>query len=173
VVVSWPEDCYSGSLKEAYREWRRGQITRLVKGVHDAVKAIKPEVKLSAAVFSGYPSCRDSVGQDWVYWMEQGYVDFVCPMNYTASLNTFTNLVTSQLEFVAGQKPLYPGIGVTSSLGNLLPDGVIAQIRVTRENNTGGFVLFNYVSSVAELHLPILAKGLTASVAILCGWYIN
>ncbi len=171
VVVNWPDDCYSGPLKEAYREWRRDQITRLVRSVHDAVKAVKPDVKISAAVFSSYPACRDTVGQDWLYWLEQGYVDFVCPMNYTPALNVFTNLVTNQLAFVKEQKPLYPGIGVRSSSSDLPPDQVIAQIRVTRDLNTSGFVLFNFVPSVAECHLPILAKGLTLPFTVLTAWY--
>ena len=172
-VVNWPEECYNGPLKEEYQEWRREQITRLVKGVHDAVKSLKPDVKISAAVFSGYPRCRESVAQDWVSWMEQGYIDFACPMNYTPLLNNFTILVTNQMTFVGGRKPLYPGIGVRSSSSELPPDQVIAQIRVTRDLDTGGFVLFNYVAPIAEFHLPILARGLTAPVPVPSGWYLN
>lgn len=170
VVQNWPDDCYNGSLKEEYREWRREQITRLVRDAHSAIKSVKPHVKISAAVFSSYPYCRDSVGQDWVYWTEQGYVDFVCPMNYTDSLNTFRNLVSNQMDYVAGQKPLYPGIGVNSSSYKVPPDQVIAQIRVTRENDTGGFVLFNLVPSVAGNHLPVLGRGITRPIQNNCRW---
>jgi len=173
VVTNWPEDCYSGSLREVYREWRREQITRLVRNVHAAVQAVKPQVRISAAVFSGYPACRDTVGQDWVYWMEQGYVDFACPMDYTPSLNVFRNWVTGQSAYVAGHGPLYPGIGVRSSSSTLSPDQVIAQIRITRDNNTGGFVLFNFVPSVAEYHLPILAKGITEPNESLTGFQLH
>ncbi len=172
-VVDWPADCYSGSLMEPYRDWRREQITRLVRNVNAEVKAVKPDVQISAAVFSGYPACRDTVGQDWVSWVEQGYVDFVCPMDYTPNLNTFTSWVISQLTFVAGRKPLYPGIAVNASAFQLSPDQVIAQIRVTRDNHTGGFVLFNYVGPVAEYHLPILAKGLTEPVKTFTGLFIH
>ena len=169
-VAHWPDDCYSGSLQEAYRAWRREQITRLVRSVHESVKATKPDVKTSAAVFSNYPACRDSVGQDWVDWLEQGYLDFACPMDYTSSLSNFRNMVTSQLASVAGRKPLYPGIGVNSSHSSLPPDQTIAQIRVTRDLNTGGFVLFNFISPIAENHLPILGKGLTKPATSVSGW---
>ena len=168
-LVNWPDDCYSGRLKDEYRQWRCKQITRLVRNVHNAVKAVKPDVKISAAVFSSYPACRESVGQDWVYWVEQGYVDFVCPMNYTSSLNKFRNLVTTQQGYMGGRKVLFPGIGVASS--SIPPDQVIAQIRVTRENNTGGFVLFNFVPPVAETTLPILARGLTKPMPMSSGVY--
>jgi uncharacterized lipoprotein YddW (UPF0748 family) len=173
VVTVWPDDCYDGPLKDAYREWRREQITRLVRSVNEATKAIKPHVKTSAAVFSNYTSCRDTVGQDWVYWLEQGYLDFACPMNYTNYLDNFENLVTAQLGYVAGHAPIYPGIGVRSSSSTLPPDQVIAQIRITRKLNTGGFTLFNFVPSVAEHHLPALAKGLTALVPVFSAWYFN
>ncbi len=172
-VTTWPEDCYSGVLKEEYREWRREQITRLVRSVHGAVKAAKPDVQISAAVFSSYPTCRDSVGQDWVHWLEQGYLDFACPMNYTNSLGNFTNLVAGQQEYVADVKPMYPGIGVNSTRAKITPDQVIAQIRLTRELDTGGFVLFNFVPSVAENVLPILGKGLTKPVDETPGWQLR
>jgi uncharacterized lipoprotein YddW (UPF0748 family) len=172
VVVNWPDDCYSGSLKDEYREWRREQITRLVRSVHDSVKVVKPHVKISAAVFQSYPYCRDSVGQDWVYWMEEGYVDFVCPMNYTPSLNTFTNLITNQQNYVKGVKPLYPGISLhrTPSSGT---DQIIAQISITRNLDTGGFVLFNLVDPLAETHFPNLTKGLTKPVTDISAWYFK
>ena len=45
----------------------------------------------ATAVFSGYPECRESVGQDWVSWVEQGLLDMIMPMDYTeTSLDSMT-----------------------------------------------------------------------------------
>ena len=82
-----------------------------MKAVHDEAKKIRPGIAISAAVFGAYPSCRESVAQDWPEWIKAGYLDFVCPMDYTQSDLGFVGLVTSQLQLVDGRIPLYPGIG--------------------------------------------------------------
>ncbi len=161
-VADWPTDCYSGTLKDAYRDWRAAQITRLVRGVHDAVKAVRPNVKISAAVFSSYPACRTSVGQDWADWVDKGYLDFLCPMDYTESDSVFRGRVTSQIAIVNGRIPIYPGVGVTASSSALTPDRTIAQLRIVRELGLDGFILFNYSPYLAETQLPQIHKGFTA-----------
>jgi len=161
-VTLWPDQCYSGALKNQYRQWRADQITRLVKGVSDAIKIQKPSVKVSAAVFSQYPSCKTSVGQDWLFWVEEGYLDFVCPMDYTDSPAIFRNLLQTQMNQVNGLIPLYPGVGVTASSNPVSPDQFLAQLQITRELGTGGFILFNYDRSLSDEFLLILHKGFTA-----------
>jgi uncharacterized lipoprotein YddW (UPF0748 family) len=161
-VANWPTDCYSGVNKDAYHEWRCEQITRLVRDMRSAIGSKGGKsIKLSAAVFAGYPSCRTSVAQDWVSWIENGYLDFVCPMDYTNSNSTFQLLVEMQMNYVAGKVPLYPGIGVGSGSSSLTPDQTIVQILITRRLGTKGFVLFNYSDYLADTILPILHKGIT------------
>lgn len=162
VVADWPTDCYSGALKEPYREWRREQITRLVRGMRNAVNERGRKVKISAAVFSSYPSCRTSVAQDWVAWIEQGYLDFVCPMDYTNSQNTFRSMVTSQMEYVGGRVPMCPGVGAASSNSRLTADQAIAQLLIARDLDAAGFVIFVYNDYLVDSILPNLRKGLTA-----------
>ncbi len=75
-VTNWPQDCYAGPLREEYATWRCDQITRLVKAVHEQAKQIRPGIKISAAVFGAYPSCRESVAQDWPVWIRGWAVGF-------------------------------------------------------------------------------------------------
>jgi uncharacterized lipoprotein YddW (UPF0748 family) len=163
-VESWPEDCYSGALAEEYRHWRVEQITRLVRQVSEEARRIRPEIKISAAVFSNYPDCRRTVGQDWVDWVEKGYLDFVCPMDYTEDFELFRRRVSSQLNDVDGRIPVYPGIGYSASNAQLRPDGVTAQILATRELGAAGFTVFNYNYDMAVNLLPYLAWGVTQPV---------
>jgi|GEM_PF-51268 len=160
-VTNWPDDCYSGTLRSEYRNWRCLQITALVREVHDRVKAVKPEMKISAAVFNDYPYCRTSVGQDWVQWIKKGYLDFVCPMDYTTGASEFAALVSAQRSRVKGLIPMYPGIG--ASLG-LTADGIIVQILETRRQATAGFTLFNYDSYLSGEILDLLGKATTHPV---------
>jgi len=62
-VENWPEDCYAGTLQDKYAQWRCDQITRLVKAVHEQAKSLKPELKISAAVFGAYPETPSDIRQ--------------------------------------------------------------------------------------------------------------
>jgi len=165
-VGKWPEDCHSGSLKKSYRDWRCEQITRLVAAVHREAKKIKPGIKISAAVFSSYPDCRTSVGQDWVAWVEAGYLDFLCPMDYTEGDMTFNSLVSNQLRLVGGRVPMYPGIGATASRSQLTADRVAGQIDIARKLGAQGFTIFNYQPGTAESIVPGIGLGIGAKKAI-------
>lgn len=158
-IADWPADCYRGDQADRYRDWRCEQITRLVESVHREAKAIKPEIKISAAVFGAYPDCRRSVGQDWPAWIRAGYLDFVCPMDYTGSDERFQELVKNQLQLVAGRIPVYPGIGATASRVTLSDDRVVGQIHHARALGAQGFTIFNFHAATARDILPGVGLG--------------
>lgn len=161
-VANWPEDCYIGPLAEDYNDWRVAQITRLVRGVKERLVELgREDVKVSAAVFPSYPDCRRQVGQDWALWVREGYLDFVCPMDYVDSMYTWRSYVTSQLGHVNGAVPVYPGMGQFSLTSTDHARGA-RQLRMTRDWGTNGWMLFNYDMEMATEVLPKLRKGLTA-----------
>jgi uncharacterized lipoprotein YddW (UPF0748 family) len=157
----WPEDVLGGGpLRQLWLDWRRGNITAVVKAVSEQARALKPRIKLSAAVFRNWEVDRDSVGQDWKLWCDKGYLDFVCPMDYTPNNGQFENMVSRQVEW-AGRTPCYPGLGVSASSSHFGVDRAIEQINVTRRHRTHGFVIFNYgVKESTEL-VPMLGLGIT------------
>jgi uncharacterized lipoprotein YddW (UPF0748 family) len=165
-VDDWPRECYSGARHDEYHDWRCRQITALVAAVHREAKKLRPQLKVSAAVFGAYPSCRESVGQDWPEWVKAGYVDFLCPMDYTNSDETFRGLVENQLKLVAGRIPIYPGIGATSSHSALSADRVVGQIRVARLLGAGGFTVFNFDRNTAGSIVPGVGLGVGAQRAV-------
>lgn len=165
-VAHWPGDCYRGPRASEYRDWRCQQITRVVKEVSTAARKVKPKIKISAAVFSSYPGCRQSVGQDWVEWVRAGYVDFLCPMDYSESDLTFAVLVASQMKLVEGKIPLYPGIGATASRSTLPPDRVVGQIYQARQCGAGGFTVFNLSGGTIADIVPGVGLGATAKPAV-------
>ncbi len=162
VVRNWPKDVLAnGALRQRWLDWRRGNITAVVEAVSRQVRALKPKVRISAAVFTNWAADRDGVGQDWKLWCEKGYVDFVCPMDYTPSTASFENMVTRQLQW-ANRTPCYPGIGVSASSSHFGVDRVIEEINVTRRHQTGGFIIFNYGVEESKELLPLLGLGITA-----------
>jgi uncharacterized lipoprotein YddW (UPF0748 family) len=164
-VAHWPADCHRGPRAKEYRDWRCQQITRLVEAVHREAKRIKPGIRISAAVFGSYPSCRESVGQDWVAWVKAGYLDFVCPMDYTESDLAFSTLVANQLKLVDGRIPIYPGIGATASNSGLSPDRVVGQIHHARGLGAAGFTVFNLDRRTIGSIVPAVGLGASAEPA--------
>jgi uncharacterized lipoprotein YddW (UPF0748 family) len=161
-IRNWPKDVLAeGPVRQRWLDWRRSNITAIVKAVSQQARAIKPRIKLSAAVFSNWTTDRDSVGQDWKLWCEKGYLDFVCPMDYTPSKGRFENMVARQVLW-AGRTSCYPGIGVSASASHFGVDRVIEQINLTRRQGTRGFVIFNYGVTESKDLLPMLGLGITA-----------
>jgi uncharacterized lipoprotein YddW (UPF0748 family) len=154
-VTQWPADCYSGALKDEYNQWRCDQITRLVQAVHSAARQVRPGIAISAAVFGDYPGCRASVAQDWVAWIQAGYLDFVCPMDYTQSDQHFVGLVTSQVRLVEGRIPIYAGIGQW----RLPVDRTVGQIYHARQAGAAGFTMFDLTRESIESAVPAIGRG--------------
>jgi uncharacterized lipoprotein YddW (UPF0748 family) len=160
-IRKWPADVRNDDrLREQWLDFRRRQITEVVAAVSQQAKKIRPDIKISAAVFRNWPVDRNSVGQDWKLWCDLGYLDFVCPMDYTDSGSHFKRMVEQQLTW-AGKVPCYPGIGLSvwSDPSDICK--LIEQINVTRKLGTGGFTIFNYSPNEANKILPLLGKGLT------------
>jgi uncharacterized lipoprotein YddW (UPF0748 family) len=157
-VEDWPADVQrEGPLRDRWLEFRRGNITRVVREVAETVRREVPQCMISAAVFRNYPQCRDSVGQDWLAWADAGYLDFVCPMDYTDSHTQFRALVSAQLGHLQGRVPCYPGIGLLTGLG---PVGAAQQVQICRELNTGGFVVWSVYPAYIDAVYPYLGMSL-------------
>mgnify|MGYP000916638626 CR=1 FL=1 len=163
-VENWPQDLRTPELRPLWTQFRCDNISALVEATAREVRAIKPHCKISAAVFGAYPASREGVGQDWVYWIEQGWLDFVCPMNYITSDETFAVTVARQMEQVGGRVPLYSGVGAWR-LGSA--DRVAGQVQIARNLGADGFILFDYTAASAAEIAPGLGAALLAEPAIL------
>lgn len=161
-VANWPADVKKGGpLSPQWLDFRRSNIDTVVQQVAEQARQVRPGIQISAAVFRNWPVDRDGVGQDWKLWCEKGWLDFLCPMDYTESNATFRNQVVNQLGF-AGKVPVYPGIGLSCWHDPQDVVKLVEQIEITRELKTGGFTIFNYDTSMAGV-LPLVSLGTTAT----------
>jgi len=149
VFSEWPDEVLRDpeSLR-GWRQFRQEQITDLVRRVAEGIRETAPRVKVSAAVISDLTVAREKFGQDWKLWIDRGYLDFVCPMNYTHDPEVFRGWVTDQATQVGGRVPLIPGIGVFR-----IPrvEGVEQQITIARQQGADGYVLFDHSRSQGEV----------------------
>ena len=154
-VEPWPAKARSGALSGTYQKWRARQITACVRAARDAVKAVNPEITVSAAVYGATPSCFFSVGQDWPAWLDAGLLDFACPMIYTSDLNTLADTLKFQSGLSSASR-IIPGLGVSSSLSRLSADQAVAQAFLVQRAGFSGYVIFEFTSGVERDVLPFL-----------------
>ena len=159
-VERWPEDVLTGKHAERFGDWRREQITRLVRAVSQEAHKIRPGIKVSAAVFGNWESARRVVGQDAKAWVDAGYLDFVCPMNYESSDETFSRWVREQAAAIQHKVPFYAGIGAYKLSG---AEQLAGQIQLSRELGADGFVIFQLSEKLATQQLPLLRLGVTST----------
>jgi len=155
-VINWPADVYSGPRKMEYEDWERENINRLVRRVYGAVKKAKPQVQVSAAVWRRHRIYRAAIKQDWLRWVNEGWLDFVVPMDYTADHEDFRETVRAQVANTAGKMPIAAGIGVYMQK---TPEDLLKQIEIARQEGTDGYVLFSYKTEGMDEMLDALAKG--------------
>jgi uncharacterized lipoprotein YddW (UPF0748 family) len=159
-VSDWPRECFNGARQDEYNDWRCRQITKLVAAVRAEAKKLRPELKISAAVFGAYPDCRRSVAQDWPEWVKAGHLDFLCPMDYSNSDTQFAGWVENQVKLVGKRIPIYPGIGATASSSGLSADRVVGQILHGRRLGADGFCVFNLDRGTLESIVPGIGRGI-------------
>lgn len=147
------------NIRTMFAQWKADQITAIVRGVRQRVDRECPQVKISAAVFRDYPDCRDTYGQDWVKWTHAGYLDFICPMDYTTDLNVFDHWVRTQLKLIDGRIPLYPGIGLHSSSSRQRADQTAVQIDMTRKLGAQGYAIFSLNKTTLNEVKDLLKQG--------------
>ncbi len=162
-VAKWPQDVLAGGPQyEAFQDWRREQITRVVREVHQRAHAIRPDIVVSAAVFSNWPSSRVSIGQDAAAWAQEGIIDLLMPMTYTNSNERLATLTKQHVALTKGRAIVAEGIGAFSSHSQFTgPDQLIQQIETSRRLGADGFCIFHYGTGLQQGFLPALAEGCT------------
>ncbi|MDG2049298.1 MAG: family 10 glycosylhydrolase [Myxococcota bacterium] len=142
----------------AWDDWRRAQVTALVKAIHKTTKAQKPNLILSAAVNSYTDRAYLSLAQDWLRWLEEDLIDWAIPMAYTRD----DRLLRYQLEDFAHRPHgdrIVPGLGVW--LFAREPERALAQVKIAQDAGLPGEVLFSYDSI---LDAPALQAALERSI---------
>ncbi len=92
--------------------------------------------------------------------MKAGYVDFLCPMDYTANDDAFADLVAGQVSLAGGRVPIYAGIGATAVKPPMTAGQVLGQIEKARSLGAAGFAIFNLDGKTIETIVPEVGKGL-------------
>ncbi len=140
---------------QKWDDWRREQISDVVRTVAKRVKRVDPKMQVTAAAMCWPDRAYLSSFQDWGQWLEEGSVDAVVTMNYSID-SRFVNRLSRQALSLKQRSKVYIGLGAY-----LLEDQLhdfSKQVRETVALNPDGVVLFSYDSMLKKPEMFQLAK---------------
>ncbi len=136
---------YVETFPEQWDRFRREQVTGIVERIYTGVKARKPNVLVSAAVFGNDEDAFERRFQDWKLWLERGALDVVCPMAYAVDTEVWKRQIAIARGFAFGRQ-VWAGIGAYRQS----PEQTIEKIELSRRMGVDGFTLFAYGSLIRE-----------------------
>jgi uncharacterized lipoprotein YddW (UPF0748 family) len=144
-------------------DWRRENINKLIKALHDTVKSSRPDILFGVSPFGIYrkgspPNVTVELDQyqdlyaDPVAWLRNGWVDYLSPQLYwrEKSAQSFSALLEwwRSPEVNPRQVPIYPSIAIDRLGGSYgWPSSEIAtqlafELSI-KPRSSGGFLLWN------------------------------
>lgn len=152
----------SGDQQAAlWNKYRESLITEMVKETSKSLRAIDPELLISADVIPGIKEARYRAMQNWSLWLEKDYLDFVIPMTYTENLfSEISDWIKEDRKVLT--KPLYAGISVFK----LSSKQLINQIQLINDINPNGMSLFA-AAHLKESDYQKLSQGIFSNSALL------
>lgn len=134
-------------------EWRRSNINRIVSGIYEQAKAIRPEIEVSASPLGKYREVKslgevgwtalESVHQDPLQWEKETKIDALAPMLYYKErlfypfVEDWTNVFKTPIIVGLGSYRLMKGEG------DWKLDEILTQIKyVQQHQKTSGLAFF-------------------------------
>lgn len=125
-----------------WKNWRIQKLNQFAKMVYDSVKFYRPDMRLTNAVGVGPDWAKSEKLQDWVTWINSGWLDFIEPMNYRRTANEFIAECINIFGRVNDRRKIL--FGVDSY--NPTTSEFLKMIQYVRQQNLKGFVVWHYGS---------------------------
>jgi uncharacterized lipoprotein YddW (UPF0748 family) len=180
-----------GVADPQWLQWRRDQVTNLVRRVYLEVKSIRPSVWVSAATIT-YREAPTSIEQfeqtrtyseilqDWPAWMHEGILDLNIPMNYKRERESDqVKWFDGWNQFAVQQKARGRVAVGTANYLNTAADGVNQLKRGLSVTGMDGWVGYSYRTPDSEVNATrrsslegqkLLGANLTATFTSGAGW---
>lgn len=123
---------------DAWRKFKTDQLSDLIKRLYVTIKSQKPNVMVSAACIANRPEALEKQCQDALAWMNEGYMDCLIPMNYTAKSDLF---IERAGYFVKERKRGLLYMGIQANRGD---EALKSQINILRQAKMHGVGVFAY-----------------------------
>ncbi|MFA5199951.1 MAG: family 10 glycosylhydrolase, partial [Candidatus Omnitrophota bacterium] len=124
----------------AWDNWKRQQVTELLRKISGLIKVKSPGLLVSCAVMPLAERAYTNAFQDWSLWLEEGIIDYVVLMAYTKDNQFAKEIVKSSLGH-KGKGKIYVGMGLFLMKNN--PDLFFNQYHMINDLSSDGIVFFS------------------------------
>jgi uncharacterized lipoprotein YddW (UPF0748 family) len=119
--------------------WKANVISSFVKEMSESLRAAKPGIRISAAVYGMPKRMRmNAVQQEWEVWVANGWIDTINPMTYVGTAKELNDAAGFVRESTADKALSYPGL----SIRQLDTAGLVEQLDTARVIGTLGTTMF-------------------------------
>lgn len=128
-----------GKNNRIWRDWKATLVSDFVKDTSTKLRTIKPNLKISAAVFALDRTLRmQLIQQDWETWLINRWIDIVYPFYYSYTKDEIKTKLLRERELVNDKGIIIPAFNL-----RVLSLGELAE-RITQARNAGvlGVALF-------------------------------
>lgn len=128
-----------GPVNKMWKEWKAKKVSEFVKDTSSKLKQIKPNLKISVAVFGIDRNLRLSqIQQDWETWLVNKWVDVAYPFYYSYTKDEIEIKLKNVRQSLNDRAIIIPGFNLrTLSLGELTE-----RIAAARNGGALGICLF-------------------------------
>lgn len=131
--IRYPQVTYAASPDD------HAAITAIVRETARRVRATRPGIVISAAVFPDPDVARDRVLQRWPEWAAEGLIDLLCPMAYRTDTAAVGRLLTAA-RAAAPATRMWGGLMAYAGER----ERVREQVRAARDAGCDGVIVFAY-----------------------------
>jgi len=126
-------------LRSRWIQWKRDQVTDLVRALRQDLNLLGRPIKLTAAVIADQNAALNRYLQDWPRWLREGLIDAAIPMAYSPSTSIVTRQIGNAMS-IPTQRQVWAGIAVYNEGAR----DTAEKIRRARAMGVDGIALFSY-----------------------------
>ena len=130
--VTRSEPALTGSVNKVWREWKATLVSEFVRDTSEKIKNVKPNLKISAAVFAIDRTLRmQLIQQDWETWLINQWIDVVYPFYYSYTKEEIKSKLEHERRLINDKGIIIPAFNL-----RVLSIGELAE-RITQSRNAG------------------------------------
>ncbi len=126
-------------LRSRWIEWKREQVTNLVRDLRHDLDLSGRKIKLTAAVIADQNAALNRYHQDWPAWLRENLLDAAIPMTYSPSTPIVERQIAAAMNLPT-KRQIWAGIAVYNQGARDACD----KIRKARALGVDGIALFSY-----------------------------
>ena len=131
---------FADALPVQWARFQRDSISELVGRIYRDVKAVRPDLVVSAAVLPEWRSAARWQFQAWATWLADGSLDVAVPMAYTSDFEDFQRWIEAALVAAGDPGRVWAGVGAY----RIPVERTVEQVGLARRAGVGGVAVFAY-----------------------------